>query len=82
MFTPELACLDFQECQDLPPGTIVAPLSVLREIRCALGRTELNLVVGDQEAVMVSADLYQAFHVWEEEQEDRTEDLGDNAWLN
>jgi len=70
MFTPELACLDFQECRELPPSTLVAPLTVLREIRCALGPTQLNLLVGQQEAVLVSSDLFEAFHAWEQDQEE------------
>jgi len=75
MFTPELACLDFQECRELPPNTLVASLSILREIRCALGPTTLNLLVGNQEAVLVSSDLYEAFNIWEQDQgEDPSDD--------
>jgi len=74
MFTPELACLDFQECRDLPANTLVAPLVVLREIRCALGPTRLNLIVGNQEAVLVSSDLYEAFHAWEQHQDNVADD--------
>lgn len=77
MFTPELACLDFQECRDLPANTLVAPLAVLREIRCALGLTRLNLLVGNQEAVLVSSDLYEAFHAWEQHQTEITPDEQD-----
>jgi len=79
MFTPELACLDFQECHELPPSTLLAPLSVLREIRCALGPTKLNLLVGQQEAVLVSSDLYEAFHAWEQMQDDIPHDDQDDA---
>jgi hypothetical protein len=79
MFTPELACLDFQECRDLPKGTLVAPLSVIREIRCALGPTALQLLVGESEAVLVSSDLFEAFQAWEQAQGDEPEDT---AWLN
>ncbi|WP_437228520.1 hypothetical protein SH661x_000949 [Planctomicrobium sp. SH661] len=83
MFTPELACLDFQECRELPPSTLVAPLSVLREIRCALGATKLNLLVGQQEAVLVSSDLFEAFHAWEQTQDDIEPENGpDNSLLN
>lgn len=70
MFTPELACLDFQECRELPPSTLVAPMNVLREIRCALGNCSLNLLVGIQDVVLVSSDLFEAFHAWEEAQND------------
>lgn len=82
MFTPELASLDFQECRELPASTLVAPLSVLREIRCALGPTRLNLLVGDQEAVLVSSDLFEAFNVWEQDQGEDLNDGPDNALLN
>lgn len=74
MFTPELAALDFQECRDLPPGTLVGPFSVVREIRCVLGKTHLNLLVGDQEAVQVSPDLFAAFQAWEQSLETTDED--------
>ena len=79
MFTPELACLNLQECSELPPGTLVAPLPILRDIRCALGPTTLNLWVGEQEEVLVSSDLYEAFHAWESQQED---DQNHDGWLN
>jgi hypothetical protein len=73
MFTPELACLDFQECAELPKGTLVAPVSVLREIRCALGPTKLTLLLGTSEAVLVSSDLFEAFQQWEQAQADDDE---------
>ena len=83
MFSPELACVDFQECAQLPPNTLVATLSILREIRCALGATKLNLLVGNQEAVLVSSDLYAAFAAWEQEQGVADDDASDDsAWLN
>ncbi|WP_437202798.1 hypothetical protein [Planctomicrobium sp. SH664] len=83
MFTPELACVDFQECSKLPPNTLVATVSILREIRCALGPTKLNLIIGDQEAVLVSSDLFAAFTAWEEQNVEDEGDAGDNnAWLN
>lgn len=84
MLTPELACLDLQECGELPPGTLVAPLSVLRDIRCALGPTSLNLWLGDREQVLVSSDLYEAFQAWEASQEGEAEENGgeDQSWLN
>jgi hypothetical protein len=46
----------------------MAPLPLLRELRCALGPTTINLIVGSKEAVLVSSDLFEAFHVWEEDQ--------------
>jgi hypothetical protein len=67
---PELACLDFQECTELPKGTLVAPVSVLREIRCALGPTKLTLLLGTSDAVLVSSDLYEAFQQWEQAQDE------------
>lgn len=76
MFTPELACLDFQECRELPPATLVAPLAILREIRCALGPNGFNLVVGVHEAVLVSSDLYNAFQAWEAAQDDEASGSG------
>ncbi len=62
------ACLDLQECRDLPQNTLVAALPLLRELRCALGPTTINMLVGRGDAVLVSSDLYEAFHVWEDDQ--------------
>lgn len=82
MFTPELANVDFQECRELPPSTLVAPLALLREIRCALGPTKLNLLIGTKEAVLVSSDLFEAFNAWEQYQEEEPNDGQDDPLLN
>ena len=87
MFLPDLASLDLQECCNLPPATLVGPLSLIREVRCALGsKSDLNLIVGDSEAVQVSSDLFAAFQAWENAQEAEDDDDtlpgSDQAWLN
>lgn len=74
MFTPDLACLDFQECKEFPPATLMASLPIIREIRCALGKTHLNLLVGVGDTVLVSTDLYNAFGAWEAAQDDVAQD--------
>ncbi len=79
MSLPDLACLDLQECRDLPQNTLMAPLPLLRELRCALGATTINMVIGKQQAVLVSSDLYEAFHVWEEDQSPEADDDGMSA---
>lgn len=82
MFSPELACLDFQECDSLPPSTLVASLTILREIRCAIGKSKIQLLVGETDAVLVSSDLFQAFQEWEAAQADDDEsEAGDDPSL-
>ncbi|MCA8999478.1 MAG: hypothetical protein KDA80_20960 [Planctomycetaceae bacterium] len=82
MFMSDLACLNFQECKELPPATLMASLPIIREIRCALRETPLNLVVGQEDAVFVSTDLFNAFNAWEATQDDLSTDGPDSAWLN
>ncbi|SFJ11003.1 hypothetical protein [Planctomicrobium piriforme] len=81
MSLSDLACLDLQECSDLPKNTLVAPLPLLRELRCALGMTTINLMLGTQPEVLVSSDLYEAFHVWEEDQAPESDGI-DPSQLN
>lgn len=79
MSLSDLACLDFQECRDLPRNTLMAPLPLLRELRCILGATTINMLLGSGQAVLVSSDLYEAFHVWEEDQIAEEADTDDNV---
>jgi hypothetical protein len=81
MTSPDLACLEFRECTKLPANTLVAPLPVIREIRCLLGNIGIDLVVGTDEAVLVSPDVFAAFNAWDAEQSDDPEG-DDSAWLN
>lgn len=83
MFIPELASLELRQCDDLPRNTMVAPLSVIREVRCLLGKIGINLVVGVEETVLASTDLFEAFKAWDAMQEElEAESEDDNAWLN
>lgn len=84
MFTPDLACVDFRECGDLPANTLVAPLPVIREIRCLLGNIGIDLLVGSDDAVLVSPDVFAAFAAWDAENNDDDDDslADDSAWLN
>lgn len=70
MMPNDLADLELLEAAHLPPQTLVAPLSIIREIRVFLGAAKINLVVGTQEAVLVSSDLYEAYNVWDSERTD------------
>jgi hypothetical protein len=74
MFSPELSSLELRECSTLPAKTLVAPITVLREIRLSVGNVGLNLQVGVEDAVLVSSDLFNAFNAWSE-----TAD-GDATW--
>ena len=73
---PDLSHLELRESPELPERTLIAPLTVVRELRAALGRVKLDIRVGEMSTVLVSTDLYEAFSAWY----DRcaTED----AWMN
>ena len=74
MPTPDSFGLELLEDPNLPAKTLVAPISVIREIRAALGEVTMNIEVGwDSPAVRVSSDLYEAFHAWSAQQEDSEE---------
>jgi hypothetical protein len=60
----DLCHLELVESSDLPPRTLVAPLMVVREIRAALGRLDMNVMIGPGPAVLISSDLYEAFGAW------------------
>lgn len=62
--------LDFQESVDLPARTLVAPLSIIREIRTTVGKVPINLVVGESEVVLVSTDLFEAYTEWDGQRTD------------
>jgi hypothetical protein len=70
MLPHDLADLEFLEAAELPPQTLVAPLSIIREIRVFLGAAKINLIVGTQDAVLVSSDLYEAYNVWDSQRTD------------
>lgn len=82
MFISDLVNLDFRQCDELPQNTIVAPLMVIREIRCLLGNINIDLVVGTEEAVFASSDVFEAFNAWDAMQNDEFEDGSDNSLLN
>jgi|SaaInlStandDraft_1057018.scaffolds.fasta_scaffold33975_1 hypothetical protein len=83
MFTSDLAHLDFRQCDDLPENTMVAPLMVIREIRCLLGNINIQLIVGTEEAVLASKDVFDAFSAWDATQaEDDEGNDQDNSMLN
>ncbi|HWL07334.1 MAG TPA: hypothetical protein VNQ76_02870 [Planctomicrobium sp.] len=61
----------------------MAPLPLLRELRCVLGATTITMVLGTEPAVLVSSDIYEAFHVWEEDQDlNEAEGGHDSSELN
>ena len=88
MFTPDLASFDLRECTDLPKNTIVAPLPFIREIRCLLGNIAIDMVVGQDQAVLLSSDVYAAFSQWDSVQDDaaleddQIDPEEDNFWMN
>ena len=70
MQTPDLASVDFREDATLPQKTIVAPLPIIREIRIMLGNINLHMLVGTDDAVLVSSDVFLAFSQWDAAQEE------------
>ena len=62
----DLCSLEIRESQDLPARTLVAPLSVIREIRASVGRIGLDLQIGLEETVLVSPDVFAAFSDWDD----------------
>ena len=84
MFIPELACLEIRESTELPANTLVAPLSVIREIRLVLGRITIEMRVGREEVVVVSSDLFEAFNAWSDALDEPHDEGGgeDTSWLN
>ena len=75
MPTPDSFGLELREDPTLPAKTLVAPIDVIREIRAALGEVGMNIQIGwDSPAVMVSSDLYEAFHALNSQLEDIEED--------
>jgi hypothetical protein len=70
MIPASLGDLDLVEAADLPPKTLVAPLSIIREIRLLLGPLAIQMLVGTTDAVLVSSDLFDAYSAWDEERTD------------
>lgn len=70
MMTPDLGQLEMVECTELPARTLVAPLSIVREIRTTLGEVSLNVMVGLEEVVKVSSDLFEAYSQWDSQRTD------------
>lgn len=85
MYTPDLASFDLRECPELPKNTIVAPLLFIREVRCLLGDIGISMIVGKDESVQLSTDVYAAFTQWDAVQEDDANGNApeeDNFWMN
>lgn len=75
MPTPDSFGLELQEDPNLPANTLVAPISVIREIRAVLGDLRMNIEIGwDSPAVRLSSDLFDAFHAWSESQEESVDE--------
>ncbi|AMV21729.1 hypothetical protein [Planctomyces sp. SH-PL14] len=70
MLVPDFFNVEFVEDAELQSNTMTAPLSVIREIRSAIPGLAINLMVGFDERVYVSSDLYEAFNVWSSQQTD------------
>ncbi|MEZ6066678.1 MAG: hypothetical protein R3B90_13450 [Planctomycetaceae bacterium] len=70
MLPASLGDLDLVESTDLPAKTLVAPLSIIREIRVLLGPLPINMLVGTQDAVLLSSDLFDAYNVWDDQRTD------------
>jgi len=70
MLPHDLADLELLEAAELPAQTLVAPLSIIREIRVFLGQAKVNLIVGTENAVFFSSDLFEAYSQWDSQRTD------------
>lgn len=70
MIPSHLADLELVESSDLPPQTLMAPLSIIREIRLAVGESKIHLMVGEDDVVHISSDLFEAYNTWDEQRTD------------
>lgn len=70
MLPSNLADLELVESPDLPPQTMMAPLSIIREIRLAVGESKIHLMVGVDDVVHISSDLFEAYNSWDEQRTD------------
>jgi len=70
MFPSQLGDLELLEAGDLPARTLMAPLPLIREIRLVLGKSSINLLVGEDSAVYVSTDLFEAYAAWDDRRTD------------
>lgn len=70
MIPYDLGDLELLESAELPAQTLVAPLSIIREIRVMLGEARINLVVGSGDVVLISTDLFEAYTEWDNRRTD------------
>jgi hypothetical protein len=70
MLGPDFFRLELVEDTELQANTMIAPLSVIRDIRTEVPQLAINLMVGFDDRVHVSSDLFEAFNVWSSEQYD------------
>lgn len=83
MPTPDSFGLELQEDPSLPANTLVAPISVIREIRAVLGNLKLHIEISwDSPAVRMSSDLFDAFAAWSESQGEEEEEPVDEGLFN
>jgi hypothetical protein len=75
MISHDAGRLDLCESPELPARTLVAPLTVVREIRAVLGMLNVDIRIGAGDAVYVSSDLFAAFNEWDEQQSDEDFEL-------
>ncbi len=75
MIPQDLAQLDLHEDVTLPLRTVVAPLAIVREIRTTIGQVPINLLVGSEDLVRISTDLFEAYNDWDEERLDLDPEL-------
>ncbi len=75
MISHDAGRLDLCESPELPARTLVAPLTVVREIRAVLGMLDVDIRIGTGDAVYISSDLFAAFNEWDEQQADEDFEL-------
>ena len=77
MLPTDHADIELLESDELPVRTLIAPPMLARELRLALTGMDLTIVMGAQDAVIISSDLYSAFQAWSGQFE---EDEPESSW--
>jgi len=80
MLPTDHAEIELLESDELPVRTLIAPPMLARELRLVLTGMDLTIEMGSQDAVIISADLYEAFQEWSGAGEDGPADDGGAEW--
>ena len=80
MLPTDHAEIELLESDELPVRTLIAPPMLARELRLALAGMDLTIVMGAQDAVIISSDLYSAFQAWSGQLDELDEEESESSW--